>query len=344
MLSYQKSKESEIYMTEQTPSTAQMDRVLPFQVDGLDVRGRMVHLNESVTSIIKRHDYPDAVNRLLAEAIALTALLGSSLKFEGKLILQVQSQGAVNMLVVDFDAPDAMRAYVRFDAEALEELVRKGETKPEQLLGEGHLVMTIDQGQYMNRYQGVVVLDGKSLEEAAHSYFMQSEQLPTRVRLAATEMVSRQEGDEPKSEWLAGGLLVQYLPHSSEDIPHRDLHPGDHPDPEKQATLHVTEADAWRECEALVSTIDDHELTDPEVPAETLLYRLFHENNPRVYEATPVFDRCSCSRERIGTMLGNFKADELEDMVVDGKIEVTCEFCSAHYEFDPEEARQIAKA
>ena len=331
-------------MSEQANTQKQMDRVLPFQVDGLDVRGRMVHLNEAVTSIIQRHDYPDAVNRLLAEALALTALLGSSLKFEGKFILQVQSKGPVNMLVVDFNAPDAMRAYVRFDEDDLAELIKRGETRPEQLLGEGHLVMTIDQGAYMNRYQGVVILDGKSLEEAAHSYFMQSEQLPTRVRLAATEMVTKQNGSNPKSEWIAGGLLVQYLPHSSADIPHRDLHPGDHPDPEMQATLHVEEADVWRECEALVSTIDDHELTDPDVTAETLLYRLFHENGPRVFDPTQLHDRCTCSREKIGAMLNNFKSEEVEDMVVDGKIEVKCEFCSTRYEFDPAEARALKDA
>ncbi|WP_316858794.1 Hsp33 family molecular chaperone [uncultured Cohaesibacter sp.] len=330
-------------MSELNSSQVSLDRVLPFQVDGLDVRGRMVQLNKTITAIIERHDYPDAVNRLLAEAIALTALLGSSLKFEGKLILQVQSKGAVNMLVVDYTAPDAVRAYVRFDADALEQHVARGETKPEQLFGEGHLVMTIDQGRYMNRYQGVVVLDGKSLEEAAHSYFMQSEQLPTRVRLAATEMVTRQEDGSPKTEWLAGGLLVQYLPHSSEDIPHRDLHPGDHPDPDMQKIHHVTEADAWRECEALVNTIDDHELTDPSVSAELLLYRLFHENGPRVFEEMPIHDRCNCSRERIGEMFGTFKAEDVEEMIVDGKIKVTCEFCSARYEFEPAEVLASAK-
>lgn len=320
-------------MTEQIQTAKKMDKVLPFQVDGLDVRGRMVHLNDTVTNIIARHQYPDAVNRLLAEAIALTALLGSSLKFEGKLILQVQTKGAVNMLVVDYDAPDAVRAYVRFDEQAVAQLIEKGETRPEQLLGEGHLVMTIDQGQFMNRYQGVVVLDGKSLEEAAHSYFMQSEQLPTKVRLAATQMITRQEGSEPKSEWLAGGLLVQYLPSSSGDIPHRDLHPGDHPDPEQQKTLHVDEADAWRECEALVATIDDHELTDPAVSAETLLYRLFHENGPRIFDEMPIEDRCSCSHERIEAMLNNFAAEELDGMVEDGQIQITCEFCSSKYAF-----------
>ena len=332
-------------MSDQTNMPSQMaqpvsplDRVLPFQVDGLDVRGRMVHLNDTVTGIIKRHDYPDAVNRLLAEAIALTCLLGSSLKFEGKFILQVQSKGPVSMLAVDFNAPDAVRAYVRFDKDDLDSLIAKGQTRPEQLLGEGHLVMTIDQGKYMNRYQGVVVLDGKSLEDAAHSYFLQSEQLPTRVRLAATEMVTKRDGESPKSEWLAGGLLVQYLPHSSSDIPHRDLHPGDHPDADMQATLHVDQADAWRECEALIGTINDHELTDPAVSAETLLFRLFHENDPRVFEPTPVVDRCNCSHEKVGDMLKNFKPEELQDMIVDGKIEVTCEFCSTRYEFDPIEA------
>ncbi|PLW75860.1 Hsp33 family molecular chaperone [Cohaesibacter celericrescens] len=330
------SKQSDTTAATITP-ISHMDRVLPFQVDGLDVRGRMVHLNNTVTGIIQRHDYPDAVNRLLAEAIALTSLLGSSLKFEGKFILQVQSKGAVNMLAVDFTAPDAVRAYVRFDDEALAALIEKGETLPEQLLGEGTLIMTIDQGQYMNRYQGIVILDGKSLEEAAHSYFMQSEQLPTRVRLAATEMVTKQKDGSFKSEWLAGGLLVQYLPHSSTDIPHRDLHPGDHPDLDSETGGEVDEVDVWRECEALINTVNDHELTDPAVTAETLLYRLFHENNPRVFDEMPIEDRCTCSREKIGEVLNNFKPEDRDDMMVDGKIEVTCEFCSTSYNFVPEE-------
>lgn len=318
--------------------TATMDRVLPFQIDALDVRGRMVHLSQTTTSILQQHNYPDAVNRLLAEAIALTALLGSSLKFEGKFILQVQSKGAVNMMVVDYTAPDAVRAYIRFDEDALQTMIKNGQTRSEQLLGEGHLVMTIDQGQYMNRYQGVVVLDGKSLEDVAHSYFLQSEQLPTRVRLAASEqIVPAANGEGSTSTWIVGGMLVQYLPQSSDQIPHRDLHPGDHPNPEQQKTQHTAEVDAWRETEALMATISDHELTDPAVSAETLLYRLFHENGPRVYEASSIVHRCSCNEEKIRTMLGNFKPDELLDMVENGQIDVKCEFCSASYHFDPAE-------
>ncbi|MCV6574345.1 MAG: Hsp33 family molecular chaperone [Cohaesibacter sp.] len=322
--------------TDQAPN-APLDRILPFQIDGLDVRGRMVHLNETITTIIERHNYPDAVNRLLAEAVALTALLGSSLKFEGKFILQVQSEGAVNVLVVDYTAPDAVRAYLRYDSDALDALIQQGKTKPEDLLGKGHLVMTIDQGQYMNRYQGVVALTGQSLERVAHDYFMQSEQLPTLVRLAASQMMQNsKDGEKPRSSWMAGGILVQYLPQNAKDIPHRDLHPGDHPDPDKQGEALIEEVDAWRETEALIATVQDHELIDPQVSAETLLYRLFHENGPRVFEAGSVRHQCSCSNERIEAMLGNFKREELEDMVVDGQIDVTCEFCGVSYHYEPE--------
>ncbi|MCT4655776.1 MAG: Hsp33 family molecular chaperone [Cohaesibacter sp.] len=320
--------------TEQAQSL-QLDRILPFQVDGLDVRGRMVHLNETITAIIERHDYPEPVNRLLAEAVALTALLGSSLKFEGKFILQVQSEGAVSVMVVDYTAPDAVRAYLRYDEDALANLVAKGTTKPEDLLGKGHLVMTIDQGQYMNRYQGVVALTGQSLERVAHDYFMQSEQLPTLVRLAASEMMQPGKDGAAKSSWMAGGLLVQYLPESSKDIPHRDLHPGDHPDPEQQGEAYHEEVDAWRETEALIGTIQDHELVDPQVSAERLLYRLFHERDPRVFDASSIKHQCSCSSERIEAMMGNFKREEVEDMVVDGQIDVKCEFCGVSYHFDP---------
>lgn len=317
-----------------------LDRVLPFQIDGLDVRGRMVHLSDSITAIIHQHDYPDAVNRLLAEATALTALLGSSLKFEGKFIFQVQSKGPVNLLVVDFNAPDAVRAYLRFDEDRLMAQIEKGETRPEQLLGEGHLIMTIDQGQYMNRYQGVVLLDGKSLEEAAHSYFLQSEQLPTLVRLAAAEQIVPSDKKGGQSSWVAGGMMVQYLPENSSDIPHRDLHPGDHPNPEHEVDVLGDQPDAWREAEALMGTVQDHELTDPTVSAETLIYRLFHENGPRVFETMPIRHRCNCSREKIAAMFENFKPAEIEEMIVDDQVEVTCQFCGISYHFSPDEVRK----
>lgn len=311
------------------------DSVLPFQVEGLDARGRVVTLGAAVDSILHRHDYPPAVSRLLGEAVALTALLGTSMKFEGRFILQTQSDGPVHMLVVDFEAPDKVRACARFDRAAVEAAVAVGKDQPEQLLGAGHLAMTIDQGSHTSRYQGVVPLDGRSLEEAAHQYFAQSEQIPTRVRLAVSEVLTRDPGKEPRRLWRAGGILVQFLPEAPERMRMRDLPGGDLPEGAEEAVF--DEDDAWTEARSLVETVEDVELTDPTVPAETLLYRLFHERGVRVFDRQPLVERCRCSRERVDEMLKSFTPDERADMVMDGKIAVTCEFCSTTYDFDPAE-------
>jgi molecular chaperone Hsp33 len=309
------------------------DRVLPFAVEALDARGRVVHLGAAVDSILHRHDYPPAVSRLLGEAVALTALLGTSLKFEGRFIMQTQSDGPVHMLVVDFETPDRIRACARFDRDAVNAAVAAGRDLPEQLLGSGHLAMTVDQGEFSSRYQGVVPLDGRSLEDAAHQYFDQSEQIPTRVRLAVSEVITRDPGREPRRLWRAGGILVQFLPEAPERMPVRDLPPGDLP--EGASYEDVEEDDAWTEARSLVETVQDDELTDPEVSAETLLYRLFHERGVRVFDRQPIVERCRCSRERVDEMLRSFTRQERDDMVMDDKIAVTCEFCSTTYDFDP---------
>ncbi len=310
------------------------DAVLPFAVEALDVRGRVVRLGPAIDALLGRHDYPPAVSRLLAEAVALTALIGTSMKFEGRFILQTQSDGPVSMLVVDFDAPDAMRACARFDADAVAAAVTAGQDRPEDLLGHGHLAMTVDQGAHMSRYQGIVELDGRSLEEAAHGYFMQSEQIPTRVRLAVAEVLTRDPGNEPHRTWRAGGLFLQFLPESSDRVRQRDLHPGDAPE---GAATSVDEDDAWVEAQSLVGTVEDSELIDPSVTAETLLYRLFHERGARVFEPQPLVERCRCSRDAVRAMITSFSPAERLDMVENGRIGVTCEFCSTHYDFDPQE-------
>ena len=309
------------------------DVVLPFAVEALDVRGRVVRLGEAVDTILMRHGYPDVVARAIGEAAALAALLGSSLKFSGRFQLQTKTDGPIDMLVVDFDAPDSLRAYARFDAErlaALGEHPRTGE-----LLGQGILAMTIDQGTQASRYQGVVALEGQGLEEAAHEYFRQSEQIPTRVKLAVAE-----EFSDGRRRYRAGGLLVQFLPEASERARGADLAPGDAP------AGHVVpegpgEDDAWQEAQALVGTIEDHELIDPQVGSERLLYRLFHERGVRVFEAQPLREACRCSRERIMGMMRNFSGQDRQDMIGDdGRIGITCEFCSRHYDLDPAEVER----
>jgi molecular chaperone Hsp33 len=317
--------------------TAVFDTVLPFTVPALDVRGRIVHLGPALDAILARHAYPEPVARLLAEAIALTTLLGTSLKFEGRFILQTRTDGPVGMLVVDFQTPDGVRAYAGFDADLVAKAVAEGRATPADLLGRGHLAMTIDQGGDMNRYQGVVTLDRTGLEEVAHVWFAQSEQIPTRVRLAVAEILTREPGGAARHTWRAGGFLVQFLPESEERARTGDLHPGDAPE---GTPVHEVEVDdAWAEAEALTATIEDVELTDPEVSAERLLYRLFHERGVRVFEPLAIVERCRCSRERVSAMLAGFSASQVDDMTVDDRIVVTCEFCSTHYEFAAKDVR-----
>jgi molecular chaperone Hsp33 len=306
------------------------DVVVPFTLEQLDCRGRVVRLGEALDQILTRHNYPAPVARLLGEAVVLASQIGSSLKFEGRFILQTQTDGPVNLIVVDLDAPDGLRGYARFDADAVQKAIDLGETKPGQLLGKGHLAMTVDQGAHMDRYQGIVALEGGSLEDVAHTYFQQSEQVPTLVRIAVGQL-SRKGGRYP--HWRAGGVLVQYLPpHGEKAMP--DL-PGDgdfaNPD---TADRDFKETDEWTETRALLATVADDELIDPSVSAERLLFRLFHETGVRVFEPAPLEERCTCSVERIEAMLrDNFSAEERADMVVNGEIEVVCEFCSADYHF-----------
>ncbi len=308
------------------------DAVLPFAVEALDVRGRVVRLGPSIDTILRRHGYPDAVARLLGEAAALTVLLGASLKFEGRFQLQTKTDGPVEMVVVDFEAPDRLRATARFDAARVAAL-GTGPVRDADLIGNGHLAMTIDQGSAASRYQGVVPMEGQSLEEAAHQYFRQSEQIPTVVRLAVAESV-----EEGAGHWRAGGLIVQFLPQSIDRARLADLPPGDIPEGHAHLGADAPEDDAWVEARSLAATIEDHELVDPNVSSERLLYRLFHERVVRVFDRQPVHETCRCSRERVMGMIRSFSPEERRDMVADdGRIVITCEFCSRRYDLDPVE-------
>ncbi|MGV7029467.1 Hsp33 family molecular chaperone [Methylobacterium symbioticum] len=315
------------------------DAVLPFAVEALDVRGRAVRLGPAIDTLLRRHGYPEPVARLLGEAAALTVLLGSSLKFEGRFQLQTRTDGPVAMIVVDFEAPDRLRATARFDAEKVAAL-GAGPLRTRDLVGNGHLAMTIDQGSAASRYQGVVALEGQSFEEAARQYFRQSEQIPTEVRLAVAEAV---EGDGER--WRAGGLLVQFLPQSTDRARLADLPPGDLPEGHVHLGADAPEDDAWVEARSLVGTIEDHELVDPNVSSERLLYRLFHERGVRVFDRQEVRETCRCSPERVMGMIRSFTPQERRDMVADdGRIVITCEFCSRRYDLDPAEVEREIEA
>ena len=282
------------------------DLILPFQAEQADVLGRLVKLGPTVDTILSRHAYPEPVSRLLGEAVALTAMLGASLKSEGKLILQATTDGPVDLLVADYQVPGELRGYARFDAERLAELEGEDDAA---LLGEGHLAMTIDRGVDTERYQGVVPLEGESLTEAADTYFRQSEQLPTFIRLAVARHYQAGNGGE--------GVLVQKLTREGGIASPKEFE------------------EDWTRAKMLAETVEDHELLDPTLPADRLLYRLFHEEQVRAYRAIPLETYCSCSRERVEELLARFSPEDLADMVVDGEVWVTCEFCNARYHFDP---------
>jgi molecular chaperone Hsp33 len=301
--------------------------VMPFEVKPLGVRGRSVRLGDVVDDIIHRHDYPQPVSALLAEAVALTAMLGASLKFDGKFILQTNSDGPVDLLVADYASPGKIRGYARFDAEIVRSLK---DPTPQALIGKGHLAMTIDQGLGAERYQGIVALGGVTLTEAALGYFVQSEQIPTRLKLAAGPLLAR--GGQPE-RWRAGAIMVQHLPREGGMSP-MPLSSGDAPEGSQET---VSEDDNWVKARLLLDTAEDHELLDPMLSPEELLYRLYHEDGVTVYPAMTLERHCTCSREKIGELLRSFSEDDRNAMLKDGEIGVTCEFCSTRYRFQPEE-------
>ncbi len=295
------------------------DVIVPFTLDSLNCRGRITHLGSVIDAILFRHDYPKPVARLLGEAIILSSLIGSSLKFEGRFILQTQTDGPVNMVIVDFDSPDGLRGYARYNHDLLLQYSNEGKTSSKELLGKGHLAMSIDQGADMERYQGITELDGNGFEGAAAKYFETSEQIPTLVRLAVGEHLTK---GQKRATWRAAGILVQHLPAKKSE--------------EKDEFDNGDNTDNWNEVTSLLNTLGDDELLDPDISPERLLFRLFHEKGVRVFNPEKLADRCSCSAERIEDMLANsFSAEDRKEMIKEGQIEVKCEFCSTEYNFNP---------
>jgi molecular chaperone Hsp33 len=283
------------------------DLVAPFQIEDWPVKGRIARLGQVIDDILTRHDYPEPVADLLGEACTLAALVGASLKFDGKLIVQAQGDGPVAYVAADYDTSGGLRGYCRFDADRVE-AANHGFQRPgaKSLLGSGVFVMTVDQGPKMERYQGIAPIEGETLALCAEHYFAQSEQVPTRVRLA----VGRAGGG-----WRAGGVMIQYMPE----------------DDARGAT-----DEAWRREQALFETVGEDELTAPEVTADRLLYRLFHEDGVRMFKPRPLHAFCRCSQGRIVGLLRSFSPDERVDMIEDdGLIRVTCEYCSRIYEVEP---------
>lgn len=304
------------------------DLVLPFQTVASRMIGRVIRLGGVADTVLKRHDYPVPVSEVLGQSLALAALLGTALNFEGRLIVQTRSNGPLGFLVVQFETPGQLRGYASFDAARVEAMAKGSEQS--DLFGEGHLAITIDPAEGKERYQGIVPLAaGSTVTEAAEAYFRQSEQLPTFIRLAVARHFTSTGQSDRGWHWRAGGLMVQHVAPEAGSIRETE---------EDEEFLLGAQDDHWQRVCLLAATVEDHELTDPTLSPEALLYRLFHEEGVRVMPARPVAEKCRCSRERVLSFLKSFGAEELSDMREgDGKIAVTCEFCNTRYRFAPEE-------
>lgn len=302
------------------------DIVIAFRTEKSSAMGRIVRLGASVDQVLSSHAYPEPVSRVLGEALALTAMLGSQLKFDGKLILQTNSDGPLRVLVVNYwTETGAFRGYASFDADAIASLATRGPSivDDQALLGKGYLALTIDQGPDMERYQGIVELDGSSLSGAAQEYFRRSEQIASYIKLSVAKIYSGGSW-----RWRAGGLLIQHLTaEGGVEAPLKD-------DGSDSGLAAAPEEEDWRRVETLARTVEDHELTDPTLSPQLLLYRLFHEEGVRAAPGKTVVARCGCTREHVRSFLERFGPAELADLTdPDGGVTVTCEFCSTPYRF-----------
>jgi molecular chaperone Hsp33 len=303
------------------------DQALPFQLDALGVRGRLVRLGPTLDDIIERHGYPLAVARPLAEAMVLCAALATSLKYDGIFTLQISGDGPIRLLVTDLTTDGALRGYAQFDSWKLAVALGAGNhDAPEgyvpKLFGRGRLSFTVDQGQHTERYQGVVPLEGATLADCAHTYFRQSEQLPTGIKIAAQRTV-----DDGVGHWRAAALMVQQMPEF--DAGRIDV------DREQRE-------DDWRRAVILMASATEAEMLDANLRGTTLLYRLFHQERPRQFERRPFVARCRCSRQRIDRVLRSIRREELGDMRdPSGRVVVKCEFCSTEYAYDDRDLDRI---
>ena len=283
----------------------------PYMVHGTDISGRLVRLGSTVQNILDVHQYPAPIAALLAEAAALAAAMASSLKFDGKLILQTQSDGPVNMLVADVTTSGELRGYAQFDQAKYDAL---GMHDFRSLVGKGYIAFTVDQGQHTERYQGIVDLEGADLGECIQHYFAQSDQVDMAVRIASDRSTDGQ--------WRAGAILAQRLPEIGG---------------EGEVTDSEAAEDAWNRALAFLGSVKRDELTDSDLSANTLLYRLFHEDGVRVSDLKPLVHACQCSEDRLRTVLLSLAPEELAECFVDGTVSSTCEFCNTTYVFTPED-------
>lgn len=313
--------------------TAVDDIVLRFRTVRSNVMGRVVRLGPALDAILSRHDYPPHVAEALGQALGLVAMLGATLKGENAVLtLQAKSDGPVSLLVADYDVSGALRGYATF---------QNGDAPGagKKIFGAGSLAMTIDPGEGFDRYQGIVELNGNSLVEAAHTYFAQSEQLPTFVRLAVAQSYDALNTTGDKTwTWRAGGLMIQHL--AREGGAAEVGAPQDQDEDQEPVAVGEDNED-WQRARFLAETVEDHELLDPNLSAERLLYRLFHEEGVVVFPTEKCRDQCRCSRDRVRNLLKTIAGGDMQDMTDEsGQISVTCEFCSTKYAFNPDDLDQ----
>ncbi len=307
------------------------DTVLPFQLDQSNVRGRVARLDGVLDRVLAQHAYPPAIEALVAEMCLLTALIGHTIKLRWKLSLQVRGDGPVRLISTDYFAPTEqgeparIRAYASFDAGQMTG------SPPFSLIGAGYFAILIDQGPDMKPYQGITPIAGGSLGSCAETYFAQSEQLPTRFQLSFGRSTLHGEGES----WRAGGIMLQMMPAAAPHVT-GEGGSGDGGLLVAADILDETQGEDWSRANILLDTVEDLELIGPTVQPTELLTRLFHQETPRVYMPQSVRFGCTCSDEKVRQSLAVYSAKEIDTMTTDGGIVTAdCQFCGAHYEFDP---------
>lgn len=284
--------------------------VQSFELESSHIRGRIVRLGGTLDEILGAHKaYPDDVLQLTGETLTLCIMLSSMLKYDGIFTLQAQGDGPVSMLVADVTSAGKVRACGSFKQERLAAEPHTGNLAA--LLGKGHMAFTVDQGDNTDRYQGIVELKPESLIASVQHYFTQSEQILTGMVMK----VGRSGG-----QWRGCGIMVQQMPEDTANY-NKD-----------QSNVHE---DDWRRTMILLSSVKDEEMLDPVLSANDLLFRLFNEEGVRVHEPQALIHECRCSPARVENVLNSMSDEDIDDMVVDGKITMTCEFCSRDYSFDP---------
>lgn len=295
-------------------ATAGDDLVQPFQIDATGLRGRLVRLGPLVDDILSRHAYPPPVAHLLGQTLVTGVLLSSMLKYDGIFTLQTKSAGPVSLMVVDITSDGGLRGYAQFDAAevaaATGDAAGAVDRPVPMLLGEGYLAFTVDQGAHTERYQGIVALTGDTLEDSVTHYFEQSEQIGAALHLA----VGRSGNGADR--WRGGGIMLQRLPEQEHIVPEAERE------------------DGWRRAQALLETVRQEELLDPGLPAETLLFQLFHEDGVRAYPPGSLWRDCRCTQEKLADVLASFPRGELDELKVGGVVEMRCEFCNETFTFD----------